>query len=210
MDSMHDPEHQRLGPSPDHLCTDRCSRHVIDLADTSRRSCLPSQLMPRCFTGMQAVKSVKGILNKLTPEAFDKLLEQLKSTITSTEILHGSIALVFESAVAQPTFVGMYAELCVRLSKVRAAAGSCVSVGMYTMCTVSRLLAQADMHEHDQGHLRQNVRHSAGCEPERQHHAPDLAEPLLLLSSPSNLLLRYPLRSQVVTNLVDIAGASRV
>ena len=67
---------------------------------------------------VQAVKSVKGILNKLTPENFDKLLEQLKATITTTEILHGSITLVFESAVAQPTFVNMYAELCVRLSKV--------------------------------------------------------------------------------------------
>ena len=62
---------------------------------------------------------MKGILNKLTPEAFDKLLEQLKAQITSTEILHSAISLVFESAVAQPTFVSMYAELCVRLSKVR-------------------------------------------------------------------------------------------
>ena len=68
---------------------------------------------------MQAVKSVKGILNKLTPENFDKLLEQLKATITTTDTLHGSITLVFESAVAQPTFVNMYAELCLRLSKVR-------------------------------------------------------------------------------------------
>ena len=70
---------------------------------------------------MQAAKTVKGILNKLTPETFDKLLEKLKEQITSMEILHASITLVFESAVAQPTFVSMYAELCVRLSKVRSA-----------------------------------------------------------------------------------------
>ena len=68
---------------------------------------------------VQAAKTVKGILNKLTPEAFEKLLEQLKAQITTPEILHASITLVFESAVAQPTFVSMYAELCVRLSKVR-------------------------------------------------------------------------------------------
>ena len=67
---------------------------------------------------MQAVRAVKGILNKLTPEKFDVLLEQLKSTITNTEILHSSISLVFENAVAQPTFVKMYADLCDRLSKV--------------------------------------------------------------------------------------------
>ena len=70
--------------------------------------------------GLQAVRAVKGILNKLTPEKFDVLLEQLKSTITNTEILHSSITIVFENAVAQPTFVRMYADLCDRLSKVSA------------------------------------------------------------------------------------------
>ena len=67
---------------------------------------------------LQAVRAVKGILNKLTPEKFDVLLGQLKGIITNTEILHSSIALLFENAVAQPTFVKMYADLCDRLSKV--------------------------------------------------------------------------------------------
>ena len=67
---------------------------------------------------MQAVRAVKGILNKLTPEKFDVLLDQLKCNITTPEVLHSSIALVFENAVAQPTFVKMYADLCEKLSKV--------------------------------------------------------------------------------------------
>lgn len=67
---------------------------------------------------LQATKSVKGTLNKLTPEKFERLLQQLVDVVTSAEILHVTISLVFESAVAQPTFVAMYADLCDRLSKV--------------------------------------------------------------------------------------------
>lgn len=66
----------------------------------------------------QATKAVKGTLNKLTPEKFERLLQQLVDVVTSAEVLHTTISLVFESAVAQPTFVAMYADLCDRLSKV--------------------------------------------------------------------------------------------
>ena len=64
---------------------------------------------------------MKGILNKLTPEKFERLLEQLVDNVTDAEVLHATIRLVFENAVAQPTFVPMYAELCDRLSKARCA-----------------------------------------------------------------------------------------
>lgn len=68
---------------------------------------------------MQAARQVKGILNKLTPENFDRLLQQVLDIVTDAEILHSTITLVFENAVAQPTFAFMYAQLCDRLSKVR-------------------------------------------------------------------------------------------
>lgn len=70
------------------------------------------------FSFVQAVKAVKGTLNKLTPEKFERLLQQLVDVVKTAEILHATISLVFESAVAQPTFVAMYADLCDRLSKV--------------------------------------------------------------------------------------------
>ena len=73
---------------------------------------------------MQATKAVKGTLNKLTPEKFERLLQQLVDVVTSADILHTTISLVFESAVAQPTFVAMYADLCDRLSKVTHDVGS--------------------------------------------------------------------------------------
>ncbi len=65
---------------------------------------------------LQAVRTVKGILNKLTPEKFDRLLNQMLEVITTADILQKTIGLVFENAVEQPTYCAMYAELCVRLS----------------------------------------------------------------------------------------------
>jgi hypothetical protein len=47
----------------------------------------------------QALKSVKGVLNKLTPEKFDRLLGQLVAAVTSVDVLNGLIKLVFDNAV---------------------------------------------------------------------------------------------------------------
>lgn len=68
---------------------------------------------------MQTLKEVKGILNKLTPEKFDTLSRQLIQLVTNSEVLQGTITLIFENAVAQPTFVALYATLCDSLAKVR-------------------------------------------------------------------------------------------
>eukprot|EP00250_Pteridium_aquilinum_P004367 c14581_g1_i1 orf=369-2852(+) len=66
----------------------------------------------------KVLRTVKGILNKLTPEKFEVLLDQLLNAgIDSAEILKGVISLVFDKAVLEPTFCPMYAELCVHLSK---------------------------------------------------------------------------------------------
>jgi len=61
---------------------------------------------------------VKGILNKLTPENFDRLLQQVLDIVNDAELLHATIKLVFENAVAQPTFAFMYAQFCSESSKV--------------------------------------------------------------------------------------------
>eukprot|EP00210_Caulerpa_lentillifera_P003280 g3131.t1 len=61
-------------------------------------------------------RQVNGILNKLTPNNFERLLNQVTELITNAEVLRKSISLVFEKAVAEPTFCALYAELCERLS----------------------------------------------------------------------------------------------
>ncbi|WCJ30121.1 Eukaryotic translation initiation factor isoform 4G-1 [Euphorbia peplus] len=66
----------------------------------------------------RVLKTVKGILNKLTPEKFDLLKGQLiDSGITSADILKGVIQLIFEKAVLEPTFCPMYSELCSDLNE---------------------------------------------------------------------------------------------
>ena len=66
----------------------------------------------------QGLRKMKGILNKLTPEKFERLLGQLIPLITSHEVLEGTIMMVFENAVVQPTFVAMYANLCAELDSI--------------------------------------------------------------------------------------------
>ncbi|XP_057415567.1 eukaryotic translation initiation factor [Lotus japonicus] len=66
----------------------------------------------------RVLKTVKGILNKLTPEKFDLLKGQLiDSGITSADILKEVILLIFEKAVLEPTFCPMYAQLCQDLNE---------------------------------------------------------------------------------------------
>ncbi|KAM5564654.1 hypothetical protein ABKV19_018963 [Rosa sericea] len=65
----------------------------------------------------RVLKTVKGILNKLTPEKFDVLKGQLiDSGITDPDILKDVIFLIFDKAVLEPTFCPMYALLCADLN----------------------------------------------------------------------------------------------
>jgi len=55
----------------------------------------------RVARAAQALKQVKGVLNKLTPEKFEQLLQQLLDAVKSVVVLRGLITLIFENAVAQ-------------------------------------------------------------------------------------------------------------
>nr|CAH7767903.1 unnamed protein product [Callosobruchus chinensis] len=63
-------------------------------------------------------RKVRGILNKLTPEKFKKLSDDLlRIDLQSTVILKGVIILIFEKALEEPKYSSMYAQLCKRLSE---------------------------------------------------------------------------------------------
>lgn len=63
-------------------------------------------------------RRVRSLLNKITPEKFDKLvLELLNVGIDSKVILKGIILLVFEKALEEPKYSSMYAQLCKRLDE---------------------------------------------------------------------------------------------
>lgn len=63
-------------------------------------------------------RKVRGILNKLTPEKFKKLSDDLlRIDLESSVILRGVIYLIFEKALDEPKYSSMYAQLCKRLTE---------------------------------------------------------------------------------------------
>jgi len=63
-------------------------------------------------------RSFKGILNKLTPDNFEKLLEKMLDVgIAEAATLVGLIGQLFEKALQEPTFSSLYAQLCQVLSE---------------------------------------------------------------------------------------------
>ncbi|CAL8403640.1 unnamed protein product [Boreogadus saida] len=63
-------------------------------------------------------RKVRGILNKLTPEKFDKLcLDLLNAGIESKVVLKGIILLIVDKALEEPKYSLLYAQLCLRLAE---------------------------------------------------------------------------------------------
>ncbi len=109
----------------------------------------------------RALRQIRGIINKLTPEKFDRLLGQLVGLVTSLDVLQGTIRLLFESAIAQPTFVTVYAELCDRLSTVCVCVGGYIHLHKHT-CTYTY------MHIHIHAHTYHNTYYNTHTH--HQHH----------------------------------------
>ncbi|XP_068653749.1 eukaryotic translation initiation factor 4G-like isoform X2 [Aristolochia californica] len=62
-------------------------------------------------------RQLKSILNKLTPQNFDKLFEQVKAVnIDNAATLTGVISQIFDKALMEPTFCEMYANFCFHLA----------------------------------------------------------------------------------------------
>ncbi|KAM2695468.1 hypothetical protein EV1_039958 [Malus domestica] len=62
-------------------------------------------------------RQLKAILNKLTPQNFEKLFEQVKAVnIDNATTLTGVISQIFDKALMEPTFCEMYANFCFYLA----------------------------------------------------------------------------------------------
>merc|ERR1740130_160620 len=60
-----------------------------------------------------AMKKCRTVLNKLTPEKFERLVPQLfELAHEGEEVLHGLIRLIYSKAVTEDTFAEMYARTC--------------------------------------------------------------------------------------------------
>ncbi|XP_063937771.1 uncharacterized protein LOC108196917 isoform X2 [Daucus carota subsp. sativus] len=61
---------------------------------------------------------LEGILNKLTPQNFDRLFEQVKQiNIDNAGTLAGVMSLIYDKALMKPTLCGMFANFCYHLSE---------------------------------------------------------------------------------------------
>ncbi|XP_074555569.1 eukaryotic translation initiation factor 4G-like isoform X2 [Curcuma longa] len=64
-------------------------------------------------------RQLKAILNKLTPQNFDKLFAQVREVnIDNATTLTGVISQIFDKALMEPTFCEMYANFCSHLATV--------------------------------------------------------------------------------------------
>ncbi|XP_052752668.1 eukaryotic translation initiation factor 4 gamma 3-like isoform X2 [Galleria mellonella] len=72
------------------------------------------------YKTQELYKKFRGILNKLTPQKFDTLLEKVKTLeINNQTRLEGVIDLVFEKAIDEPNFSEAYAAMCNKLSMLK-------------------------------------------------------------------------------------------
>eukprot|EP00794_Sanderia_malayensis_P015465 gene15465-17049_t len=82
----------------------------------------PSELTRELTGEEQALQELyrkaRGILNKLTPQNFSSLVEQMKALdFNSHEKLKGVIDIIFEKALSEPGFSAAYAKLCDEIAK---------------------------------------------------------------------------------------------
>lgn len=73
---------------------------------------------PKEAETLELLKRTRGLLNKITPEKFDTLVNKIEFNLIDTEDrLRRVLDLVFEKAVQEPSFCTMYASLCKVLSQ---------------------------------------------------------------------------------------------
>ncbi|KAG9135403.1 hypothetical protein Leryth_007173 [Lithospermum erythrorhizon] len=102
-------------------------------------------------------RQLKGILNKLTPQNFERLFEQVKQLNIDNDVtLTGVISQIFDKALMEPTFCEMYANFCYYL----AAELPDLSVGNEKI-TFKRLLLNKCQEEFERGEREQEEANKA-------------------------------------------------
>ncbi|XP_061151213.1 eukaryotic translation initiation factor 4 gamma 1a isoform X5 [Syngnathus typhle] len=78
------------------------------------------ELTPAQAQTQEILKRLRSILNKLTPQKFQDLMNQVKElSIDTEERLKGAIDLIFEKAISEPSFSVAYANMCRCLSGLK-------------------------------------------------------------------------------------------
>lgn len=91
---------------------------LIEIPGVTTRAVAPQPIKPKVDADEQFIRDVTAILNKLTPQNNDKLVEKLdKLELNSAERLEGMITVMFTKAVEAAIFCSLYAKLCKHFQK---------------------------------------------------------------------------------------------
>ncbi|XP_015120443.1 eukaryotic translation initiation factor 4 gamma 1 isoform X2 [Diachasma alloeum] len=115
-------------PKPNVIHVSLSLREDVKLRETEnawKPTRLKSEMLPGEEAKSQALyKKVRSVLNKLTPQKFNTLVNQVRALeIDTQERLQGVIDLVFEKAVDEPSFSVAYALMCKELSGMKVSTG---------------------------------------------------------------------------------------
>jgi len=89
--------------------------HIIPALEKSDNRWVPRKPTDE---DQKVYKSVKGLLNKLTVENFERLIPQfLALDISTADVLLGVVQLIHEKSMSEPAFCEVYAKLCYQLAQ---------------------------------------------------------------------------------------------
>ncbi|XP_033642512.1 eukaryotic translation initiation factor 4 gamma 3-like [Asterias rubens] len=100
---------------------------------------------------LELMKKMKALLNKLTPNNFSKLKDQvLGYSIDTEERLKGVIDTVFEKAISEQAFSRTYAQLCRDLSQLRVPTTSGQGVVQFRTLLINRCQKEFEKEKNDE------------------------------------------------------------
>lgn len=85
------------------------------------------------MTTQETLRQVRHIINKLTSENFDELMESVANLkFDTSKKLRESIKIIFFKVLLEPSSIGLYAKMCCCLKEVSYSHSSSSDLGLIT------------------------------------------------------------------------------
>jgi hypothetical protein len=98
--------------------------YSVPLAKADNAYVIPSVKKQQLSEMAETLKNLNSILNKMTPQLFDKLTTKVCDLkMVDTTMLRSVITALFDKALSEPAFGETYARLCIRLHEDSSARG---------------------------------------------------------------------------------------